>query len=345
MIFNLFGHHGSSPTLVLAKALRASLALILCFWAANVTAQASGLKNVLVSTQPYALILNSTLPAEIDISVLIEPGASPHDFQLRPSHLKKIAQADLVVWGGESLEPFLAKAFKPTQAQVKVSEIQDLYVIVDGAKDLAQNEAHNHNHDHNHRNSDTNSSPPLGHKAHSIDPHVWLHKHNAQLIALESAKYLDHSEKLIQAIKAKFSAKTDEQTNTNNLQNSQDAELVVYHNAYSYLEESLNIKHDVVLKKSHNNKPTLRDWQAFAERLVLAKNKKKSICIITLPGYEFSSEAKQVEKLLKKTKTYHQARFVELDPLGSQFGNQDYFEFLNKSKRTLLDCLYDEPKG
>ncbi len=43
-------------------------------------------------------------------SLLLERGASEHDFQLRPSQAADLAEADLVVWIGPELTPWLDRA-------------------------------------------------------------------------------------------------------------------------------------------------------------------------------------------------------------------------------------------
>ena len=42
--------------------------------------------------------------------LMIPAGASPHDYQLRPSEAKSIQDANLIFWMGEDLTPWLEKA-------------------------------------------------------------------------------------------------------------------------------------------------------------------------------------------------------------------------------------------
>ena len=77
------------------------LLLVLC--AAQVHAQ-----QVLVSIHPLALLVKTAWP-ELQVSALVAPNQSPHDFTLRPSDRKRIFNADSVVWLGEEFEPYLAK--------------------------------------------------------------------------------------------------------------------------------------------------------------------------------------------------------------------------------------------
>ncbi|MFP1495651.1 metal ABC transporter solute-binding protein, Zn/Mn family [Escherichia coli] len=44
--------------------------------------------------------------------VLLPDGASEHDYSLRPSDVKRLQNADLVVWVGPEMEAFYAKTGK-----------------------------------------------------------------------------------------------------------------------------------------------------------------------------------------------------------------------------------------
>ena len=65
-------------------------------------------KQLLVSNKPLALIAAVVYPTD-NIQILIPDGTSPHDFTLRPSDMRKIRNADKVLWSGPMSEPFLEK--------------------------------------------------------------------------------------------------------------------------------------------------------------------------------------------------------------------------------------------
>ena len=46
--------------------------------------------------------------------VLVDPGADPHSFQLRPSQARGLGQADLVIWMGPELTPWLDRVLDST---------------------------------------------------------------------------------------------------------------------------------------------------------------------------------------------------------------------------------------
>ena len=79
--------------------------LLCAFW--FVSAIASAAVTVLPSTQALSLIIKEV--TEDSHAPLLPANVSPHDFSLKPSHIRRLQAADLVVWLGPRLEPYLAK--------------------------------------------------------------------------------------------------------------------------------------------------------------------------------------------------------------------------------------------
>ncbi|MBE2275425.1 MAG: zinc ABC transporter substrate-binding protein [Rhodobacteraceae bacterium] len=117
-------------------------------------------------------------------TLLLDRGASAHSFALRPSQAAALANADLVVWIGPELTPWLATALGSlgeTAARLDLldapgTERQDF-----AAKD-----------DHHHDNETEAEDATQGHDHAGIDPHAWLDPDNARLwlglIAAELAR-------------------------------------------------------------------------------------------------------------------------------------------------------------
>lgn len=115
--------------------------------------------------------------------LLLEKGTDEHDFQLRPSQMTAIADADLVVWIGPGLTPWLERALAGADVPslpllaVAGSHLQDYRPEVPAG-------AVEHDHD-----ADTDGD---GHDHAGIDPHAWLDPVNGELwlstIATELAR-------------------------------------------------------------------------------------------------------------------------------------------------------------
>ncbi|AOV97225.1 zinc ABC transporter substrate-binding protein [Edwardsiella hoshinae] len=81
-------------------------ALSLCAWVTSAQA------DVVTSIRPLGFIAAAIADGVMPTEVLLPDGASPHDYALKPSDIKRLRDADLVVWIGPEMESFLAK---PTQ--------------------------------------------------------------------------------------------------------------------------------------------------------------------------------------------------------------------------------------
>lgn len=85
--------------------------------ASNTLAAAS----VLPSTQALALMVKE-VSGQVN-QPLLPANVSPHDFSLKPSHIRRLQSAELVVWLGPELEPYLAKTMAriPAHQQLIIS--------------------------------------------------------------------------------------------------------------------------------------------------------------------------------------------------------------------------------
>ena len=81
------------------------MCLFCAFW--WVSAIASAAVIVLPSTQALSLVVKEVTGDSY--TPLLPANVSPHDFSLKPSHIRRLQAAELVVWLGPKLEPYLAK--------------------------------------------------------------------------------------------------------------------------------------------------------------------------------------------------------------------------------------------
>jgi zinc transport system substrate-binding protein len=276
-------------------------------------------QHILVSIEPYALLINSFKREQDYVSVLLDSKAGVHDFQMRPSHLKKIKDADLVIWGGDSLEPFLSKALENKQRKLAIDSIEGLDRIAN------KHSVNDFKHDHK--------------AGHSTDPHLWLSQSNALLIAQTVAKRLYYPEEATRKLKAQISLLS---AFDKTLSFNTKSVLVIHHNAYSYLEKEIGLAHNFVIKEQHNVNPGLKHWQAFDNLLKKAKKNNSHICFVSAPGFGFGPDAKKIRQLLSKRGLDNSYRYVEIDPLASDQAYSDYLHFLSESKRKLRSCLQGE---
>ena len=116
-------------------------------------------------------------------SLIIPPGASPHDHAMRPSEARALQSANVVFWVGPELTPWMERPLSALSAdavRVELLEVdgttrysyRDLADDHDGHDDHAQPADHEADADHD------------GHDHHDndgIDPHAWLDPENARV--------------------------------------------------------------------------------------------------------------------------------------------------------------------
>ena len=126
--------------------------------------------------------------------LVIQPGASPHGYAMRPSEAEALAQADVVFWVSDGLTPWLAKArqsLAPDAQQVELMESAGTQRLT--YRQGATLEAHDHDEHHEHEEHEGHGhheghdghehEQHAGHDHHDHsgwDPHGWLDPVNAQ---------------------------------------------------------------------------------------------------------------------------------------------------------------------
>ncbi|MEZ5751486.1 MAG: zinc ABC transporter substrate-binding protein [Paracoccaceae bacterium] len=117
-------------------------------------------------------------------AVVLERGGDPHHLQLRPSQVRDLARADLVVVMSHALSPWMetATAMRDEGTTLELA-------MIDGTHRLALGEDEHDDHDHGHEGHDHEEHD---HDAAGYDPHLWLDIDNAilwvQALAAEFAR-------------------------------------------------------------------------------------------------------------------------------------------------------------
>lgn len=187
--------------------------------------------------------------------LLLDRGASPHGFQLRPSQMEAVAGADLILWVGPQLSPWLEKALSARSGGTDALALldapgtyrQDFAAQDDDDHDHAHAEDEGHDadheddHDHAHADDDDHDhADDHGHTHTGLDPHAWLDPQNGrlwtQLIAAElsrldpenAATYAANAEAAIAAID------TADAEAAALLAPVKDRPFIAFHDAYGY---------------------------------------------------------------------------------------------------------------
>lgn len=272
--------------------------------------------TVLTSIKPIQLLVTELTQGVSTPDVLLPSNASPHDYALRPSDVKKVASADLVIWYGHDLEPFLEKVTegKDKEQTLTISEIPNLALRKFDSE---------HSHDHD------------GHHHGTHDPHFWLGVKPVKQVASAVANKLielDPSNSTVyQANLAKFEVQLDATNNeiSQRLSAVKDKGYYVFHDAYGYFEKQYQLNNIGHFTVSPERKPG-------AKTLIHIRNALRSgevACVFSEP--QFTPAV--VESVMRGS----DVATGTLDPLGTGIDVKvgSYFTFLNEMAGSFEQCL------
>lgn len=184
--------------------------------------------------------------------LLLEQGGDPHHAQLRPSQARSVATADLVIWTGESMSPWMHEVVE-TLAAGRVLELATVPGLVtqpfaEAIRFEAEEEEHDHDEaGHEEHDHDEHEGHSHAHAPGAIDPHLWMNTANAALwlgaIAADLAA-LDPDNAATYVANASVAAGGIALLGAELaqiLQPAQGAGLVMYHDAYGYFASQFGL--------------------------------------------------------------------------------------------------------
>ena len=116
-------------------------------FAASLSAPASA--AVVTSIKPLGFIAAAIADGVTPVEVLLPDGASEHDYALRPSDVKRLQGADLVVWIGPEMEAFISKTASafPAEKNLELASLPTVKpLLITGAEE--EDEHHDGDDDH-----------------------------------------------------------------------------------------------------------------------------------------------------------------------------------------------------
>ncbi|CAM4017056.1 zinc ABC transporter substrate-binding protein ZnuA [Vibrio neonatus] len=275
--------------------------------------------EVVSSIKPIHLITQEIMTNIGTSSALLGTAMSPHDYSLRPSDVKKLRNADLVIWFGPDLESFMTSVVKDQSNTLAISTISGL--------DLRHfAEGHEHHHDH---------GAHEGHHHGNTDPHFWLGPKQAavaakaiasRLIELDpdnAARYnvnLDNFLNNLQLTTTEISTK---------LRSVKGHGYFVFHDAYGYFEDYFGLNHLGHFTVSPERKPGAKTLIEIKTRLA----KGDVHCVFSEPQY--------TPAVIETVTRGSHVNTGVLDPLATDVEERPgaYFAFLKQLSQQFETCL------
>lgn len=289
--------------------------------------------EVLTTIKPLGFIAAAITDGVSEPKVLLPTGASPHDFSLRPSDIRSINGAGLVVWVGPELEGFMAKPLANHPHALALTQVEGMPLFNYATQD--SHDSHDHD-DHVHA-SHEHGDHDEGHEGHhheGVDPHIWLGPTQAKMIAKAIASELGKLDPANQARYdtnlAAFDAKVDakDKVIAGQMTAVNEKGYFVFHEAYGYWE-----RHYGMSSKGHFTvSPERRPGAKTLVDIRKALEEKQASCIYAEP--QFSPAV--IESVARNTG----AKVLLLDEVGEQvpLGPDGYPQFMQQLADAFAQC-------
>ena len=280
--------------------------------------------------------------------LVIDQGASPHEYNLRPSDAKALQDAKLVFWMGEDLTPWMEDALETLSGDAKIVSLLEaketsLLEFREGAlfeehdhgdKDHDGHDDHDDHEDHSdEKHDDHDDHDDHGHGAH--DPHAWLSLENANAwLNMIAAKLSETDPKNagtyfanaasareeILALKAEVSAKLDP---------VRGHSFIVFHDAYQYFESSFDFPASGAISLGDASDPSPARISEIQDRV----DDEGVDCVLAEPQFNQGIVSAVLEGTDAKTGV--------IDPLGFGLepGPELYPQLIRNMAKTLTGCL------
>lgn len=291
-------------------------------------------------------------------ALIVQQGASPHEYSLRPSEAAALENADIVFWIGESLTPWLADTLGTLAGDATVIELIEVPGTVTlPYREGATFEAHDHGdegHDHDHAHDehaqddhghddhaheeeghDDHGHDDHGHDHEGVDPHAWLDPENAKtwldaiataLSAADPANAATYAANAA-AGRAEIDEAAAEAAAT--VAPVKEAGFVVFHDAYQYFETRFGLSAAGAISLSDASEPSparIAEIQGVVADLGVA-------CVFSEPQFNAGLVATVMDGSPAKT--------AVLDPLGTTIepGPGFYPALVRQLSASMADCL------
>ncbi|WP_067701150.1 MULTISPECIES: zinc ABC transporter substrate-binding protein ZnuA [unclassified Erwinia] len=284
---------------------------------------------VVASVKPLGFIAAAIADGVTPVQVLLPDGASEHDYALRPSDVKRLRSADLVVWVGPEMEAFMPKAVGqlPAGKSIELAALPAVKpLLIRGADDddsgheegSQAHEESGHSHHHGEYNMHLWMSPEIARQS-----AVAIHAKLLELMP-QSRDKLDAN---LQHFEAEL-ATADSQIQSQ-LAPVKGKGYFVFHDAYSYFEKHFGLTQTGHFTVNPEIQPGAQRLHQIRTELV----ERKAVCVFAEPQFRPAV----IEAVARGT----DVRSGTLDPLGTAItpGRDSYVKFLSQLSTQYASCL------
>jgi len=218
--------------------------------------------EIYTSTFATAAIAREIGGNQVNVKMIVPPGADPHSYEPTSKQLTEIAKGDLFLLTGTTLEPYSKKI----QESLKGTDVR----FIETSKDvtLLESDATLHAHEEEGHTEDEQAHEEEGHDHGKYDPHVWLDPVNAKAMARSITTALSKEVPKDKATFEKNLKAFDQQADALDKEFKQAVadgskkELLVTHAAYGYLAERYGFTQLPIAGISPSDEPSQKQLAA-----------------------------------------------------------------------------------
>jgi len=294
--------------------------------------------NVAVDIAPAHSLVARVMQGIGTPDLIIQPGASPHEYSLRPSEAQSLQDADLVFWIGPDLTPWLTDTIDTLAKDASVTTLLEADGTIElefresalfEAHDHADHEGHDHkdhddhgdehaehddhkdhdDHGHDEHAHDDHAGEKSGHEGHdhgAHDPHAWLSPQNAMT--------------WLNVIAGQLSAADPDNAG---------GQFIVFHDAYQYFENDFDFPAAGAISLGDASDPSPARSAEIQKRIA----EQGITCVLAEPQFN--------PGLIATVMSGTEAKTGILDPLGSELepGAALYPNLIRNMSTAFAGCL------
>lgn len=201
--------------------------------------------NVVVSILPQKVFVEAIGAEKVNVSLMVEPGNSPHTYEPKPSQMKDITKADIYFTIGVEFENIWLGKFKNLNSKMLIADLSQ------GIK-KQEIAAHHHHEEISHEDDEH----------HTLDPHIWTAPDNVYVIVSNIYQSLSQKDpanesyyrKNLEKFKSKIDA-TDKKIKAILSNTPTGTPFMVFHPAWGYFAAAYGLKQLPVEVEGKEPKP------------------------------------------------------------------------------------------
>ncbi|WP_312450542.1 metal ABC transporter solute-binding protein, Zn/Mn family [Exiguobacterium sp.] len=286
--------------------------------------------EIYTSTFATAAIAREIGGNQVNVKMIVPPGADPHSYEPTSKQLTEIAKGDLFLLTGTTLEPYSKKI----QESLKGTDVRFIETSKDGT--LLESDATLHAHEEEGHTEDEQAHEEEGHDHGKYDPHVWLDPVNAKAMARSITVALSKEVPKDKATFEKNLKAFDQQADALDKEfkqavaNGSKKELLVTHAAYGYLAERYGFTQLPIAGISPSDEPSQKQLAALV--------KEARMHDLKYVAFEETVSPK-VARVIQKEIGAKSVTIHNLESVTKSQQNSSYFKLMEENVQTLEQAL------